>query len=197
MAKTSNARAPRATVPTYIIYNAKTGAILQRHRSFCAQTDAYIECDEKALLKQFRDDDDLLDLVGSKDDIAILRADLPETLRSTRGFRVDPRKRALIARDRIVLTPERTEIEGDGSDNIRIVLHIENPKGDQSTSFNGQVKISVSRGKISARKGIVDVSKGRAEFTLTSVAETADRVSLRATAVDGSLSPAIITVAFV
>jgi hypothetical protein len=197
MAKKSSTEGADEAVPTYLIYDARTGAILQRHRSSSAETEAYKECDEKALLKEVQDDEDLLDLVESKKDIAVIRADMPERPGAARGFRVDPKKRTLVARERIVLTPDKTEIEGDGSDRVQIALHIEDSDGNRTTTFNGDIKVTTTRGKLSARKGIVEVGKGRAEFTLTSVAETADDVTVRAASMDGTLSPAEIRVSFV
>lgn len=197
MAKTASAAPEPTTVPTYIVYDKNTGRILQRHRASSAERDEYLACDEKALLKQVRDDDELVELVKSKGDIAVVRADMPEVGRFATGHIVDPRKKTLVARARIVLTADKREIEGDGSDATRISLHIEDAGGDKDTRFNGAVKIRTTRGKLSARKGIVEVEKGRAEFTLTSVAETADNVSVRAESPDGTLSPADITVAFV
>jgi hypothetical protein len=83
------------------------------------------------------------------------------------------------------LTAEKTRLEGDGSDSTTIQIAVVDTNGRPVARYSGSVKVATTRGKLSARGGIVELRRGRGEITLTSVAETVDKVTVTATATDG------------
>lgn len=101
------------------------------------------------------------------------------------GFQVDVKSKKLVERPRIQLSSEKTELEGDGKDSMQIKIEIIDGKGKKVADFNGTIKISTNRGKLSERGGIVKMNNGVGKIYLTASNETFDRVNVMAESLDG------------
>ena len=74
---------------------------------------------------------------------------------------------------------------GDVNYNTTIEIKVVNNKGKVDDSYEGRIKISTNRGKLSARGGVVKLKKGVGQITLISANETVDRVSIMAQCLEG------------
>lgn len=188
-------------VITYVVFDKKTGRIVHTHRRFNVEKEAYCECNPKDVMGLIGLDDFILGQVTKNDpknlDI-IMTTEITEN-GSTRdsGFMVDTKSRKVIEMLRIRLSSEKDELEGDGKDKTIIEIKVVNFEGKIVDSYNGMVKITTNRGKLSARGGLVKLKKGRGEITLISANETVDRVSVMAQCLDGTCVMAHLALEFV
>jgi hypothetical protein len=188
-----------ATELLYVVYDAQTGRVVHTHSRFSVESDRDIEVDEAEVLAITREDDLALEKTTDRDtkNLAVLTVREPAATAVLRaGALVDVAQKRLVAKPSLQLTAEKTRLEGNGSDSTSIQIAVVDPNGRPVARYAGSVKVATSRGKLSARGGIVDVRRGRGEITLTSVAETVDKVTVTATATDGRAQRADLDLEF-
>lgn len=176
-------------VITYVVYDKKTGRIVHTHRSFDVEREVYCECDPQEVKNLTSADNFAMSKVTDNDPNNldfIMTTELPESYSpGISGFIVDIKSKIVIEKPKIQLSPEKTELAGDGKDNAVIEIKVVNNVGEVVESYNGTVKVSTSRGKLSTKGGLVEMKKGVGKITLTSVNETVDRVKLTAQCLEG------------
>jgi hypothetical protein len=172
----------------YVVYDAQTGRIIHTHSRFSVESESDVEVDEAEVLAIAREDDLTLEKTTGRDtkNLAVLTVREPAATAALRfGALVDVEQKRLVAKPSLQLTAEKTRLEGNGSDATTIQIAVVDTNGRPVARYTGPVKVATSRGKLSARGGIVQLTRGRGEITLTSVAETVDKVTVTATATDG------------
>lgn len=176
---------------SYVIFDSTTGRILGTHSRVDGDTG------ERPPLS----DEEVLAGCGvplgdkARSRVKVLAVDAT-ALRSRASLRVHPKRQELVARDRLELKLSRSEIRGDGEESVDIEIQVAQPSGKLDDSFNGRIKVSTQRGRLSEPGGIVQAKAGVARISLRSVPETIDRVRISAIDVDGELEAGRATVAF-
>lgn len=184
----------------YIAYDKKTGVILHTHQGFHAETKKAMRCnlDEikalaisdprlvKRLSKQTAEDLDVLELLSVPAD----------QLPLSRYFLVDPVSKSLKRKPRLRLIPEKTKLQGNGTDSLRIQINVISEK-DKPIKYEGKVKVKTNRGKLSHEAGIVEIVGGKGTISLTSVNETIAQVNVSVAALDGSCTTDAVDLEFV
>jgi len=177
-----------SSIITYVVFDTKTGKIVHKHSCFDLEKEAYSECDPDEVMKLTAADPFTLSKVTDSDpdnlDILMTR-ELPEGFSRGIGYLVDIDSRKIIIKPKIKLSAEKKVLSGDGKDETVIEISIVNQDGRVVGSFNGTIKVSTTRGKLSAKGGLVEVRKGKGNITLTSVNETVDRVKVSAQSLEG------------
>jgi hypothetical protein len=192
MADTTRAEAQDLS---YVVYDKVTGKPIARHRRFDMATNKLIEADEAEILSLYANDAGAMQRVteGDAANLSILRASVPNTqvishMRVTKNKLVEP--------SRLVMISDKDELEGDGKDQATLTIMLQNDKGKVTAKADNIVLVTTTRGKLSARGGLVALEKGRITLTLTSVPETVQVVKVRAELQDGGAEPAEIHLAF-
>jgi hypothetical protein len=176
---------------SYVVYDNTTGRILGTHSRIDGTTGESIPMS----------DEEVLAVAGAAlDENARSRARVlavdENQLTAPTGLRVNPKRRELVARGRVELKPSRPEVRGDGEDSVDIAIEVLDPSGKLDAGFDGPIKVSTQRGRLSQPGGIVQAKGGKASISLRSVAETIDRVRLVAQDVEGLLVAGRAVVAF-
>jgi len=83
------------------------------------------------------------------------------------------------------------EIKGDGKSHCVLTATVQKPDGSIDKKFTKPIKFNTSRGKLSARNGIVKAKEGVARIILTSVPETVPPFKICANA-DGCIQGTIM-----
>lgn len=182
---------------SYVVYDKETGRAVGRYRRYDMASDTFSECDAGEVLGFFAESDSVLGAVtdGAPDNLDVLETNQP--IASLRSLRVETQAKRLVEQSRLHLAADRDELEGDGADTAQLSLTVYDRHGQVDSSREGRVRVTTTRGKLSARGGVVDLKEGRASLTLTSVPETVQRVIVRAAMMDGSAQKAEIALAFV
>jgi hypothetical protein len=178
-----------------VIFDKKTGRILQTHGRYDVEKRKQAEIPEDELRKRIVKDRYLLDRVTDHDadNIGVLTAEIDPLMRAV----VDVRHQKIVPKPALRLQTDKRELAGDGKDNAEISISIVGPDGKVVADNKAKVKVTTTRGKLSERGGIVELKKGRGAITLTSVDETVASVVVRAAATDGSAASAQLVVEFV
>jgi hypothetical protein len=143
-------------------------------------------------------EDEVLGLVGGDADSAKLGVVTVEAdSAASAPVRVEPERGEVVVPPRLRLEVDRDELEGNGEDTAEISVDVVDEGGTRVTGQGGAVHVSTTRGRLSARGGDIGLENGRGSLTLTSVRETVDAVTVRATATDGSLLPGEVVLRFV
>lgn len=197
MDSNSNQRAD-ARIPHYVLYDKVTGTAIGRHRYFDLPANQYVEveAEDDNTVALFADDKSTLDRVSenSAANLAVLKTEL--TLgASLRNLRVT--KNRLVEQPRLVMYSDKDELEGNGEDSATLTIMLENDKGKAIAKAKDEVLVTTTRGKLSARGGLLKLENGRATLTLRSVPETVQVVTVRCELVDGGAEPAEVRLAFV
>ena len=190
--------APTADVIHYV-YDKVSGRVLHRHAAYNAEAGQYEEVPaEEVRALALEGGEALLNRVTDRNpenlDVLTVR-DAPLT--RTGRLLVDLREKKLVAASIIVLTPDRYEVAGDGKDTVKIGIEVVDEAGQRVKDFDGPVKVTTFRGKLSTRGGVVDLKKGVGAIELTSVAETVSRVKISAVCLRGTCEPGQADVEFV
>ena len=180
---------------TYIVYDKVTGIPVGRHRQFDLVENRMVEADEADILALYGADESALRRVTDADaaNLAVLKTSLPDTQTNLK-MRVS--KNRLVEQPKLILYSDRDELEGDGEDSATLTIMLQNDKGKVVSKASNDVLVTTTRGKLSARGGLVTLKNGRATLTLKSVPETVQAVTVRCELVDGGAEPAEIRLAF-
>jgi hypothetical protein len=187
----------RGTPRTRLVYDRTTGRILARYRCLDATTNQYRDVDPAAVLDAFRGDETLVSRVADRDpaNLATTSASAADNA-GVHLLRVEPRSGRVRAQPKLRLRSNRDAIDGDGVDSLTIDIDVVGDRGTVLGSYEGDVKVTTTHGKLSVRAGLVHLERGRAAITLTSTCETIDAVYLQVQAAEGSLAPARLTLRF-
>jgi len=191
----------RSPVITYAVYDKKTGNIVHMHNSYDAEQDAYSECDPEEVKQLVTEDDFVMLNVTDSDPNnleVIATNDIPEVLplRDV-GYNVDLKSKKVVEKPKLQLSTKKTQLEGDGKDQSKIDINVMDKRGKVFQGYNGEVKVTTSRGKLSARGGQVQIKKGVGQVGLTSVNETVNRVTVAARCLEGKCISAKLEFEFV
>lgn len=175
-----------ALAPTlrYVGYDTKTGKIVQTHSRFSVAENRYVEIPANELKSRFSQDPLIVAQLTGQDPKNLDFIPVESSSAHAGPMMVDPAQRKLIARPVLRLMAKKSQLTGDGTDSTEIEIATVDAHGKPHSHGSGKVKVSTSRGKLSARGGIVELDKGHAKLTLTSVPETVERVQLVVTALD-------------
>lgn len=172
---------------THIVYDKTTGRILATHRSYDLREEQFRESDRNDVLSMFKRDPAILSRATDEDagQLSVLTTKIPHAT-ALREMRVSPKHETLVSRPRLRLRSDREALEGNGEDSVSIFIDVVNNQGEILRDYQGEVHVTTSRGKLSARGGRVNVERGQGKFTLTSGRETVDKVDVHAATTDGS-----------
>jgi len=190
------------TVITYVVYDKNTGRIVHTHRRFDVEKGIYSKCDPQTV-KSLTVEDDFAAMSKVTDNQAenldvIMTTDLPENFSpGISGLLVDLDSKAIVKKPKLTLKAEKMELDGDGEDSTPIEIKVLDDGGAIVENYNGAIKISTSRGKLSTKGGLVEMKNGVGRITLTSVNETVDRVQVTAQCLEDKCSKAGLNLAFV
>lgn len=170
----------------YIGFDKQTGRILVMHSrtSIEGKTSQRMNHDELSSL--FRDDASILPKLSGNDWDNLDVLELTEHAAKERGapMMVDVAKRKLVPQPTLALIADRTELTGDGVDSLDIRIEVRAANNHVVRKFDGAVKVSTTRGRLSTPGGVVQLKDGVGSITLTSAAETVSSLLVQARAVD-------------
>ena len=179
----------------HVVFDRKTGRVLHRHMRFDVPNDEYVGVPADEIVKLLSHDAAIIEALTDHD---IANLDVIQVPADADGdIRVDPRKRTVEPMPRLVLLAEKTEIEGDGKDSTRIDIEVRDAKGKRIRGVGGALKVTTTRGRLSARAGLLDLVDGKATITLTSIPETVNLVQVSAISPDGAYVAGDVAVEFV
>jgi hypothetical protein len=92
------------------------------------------------------------------------------------GYYIDVKGKKLLPKPRLELKAERPQLQGDGKDSVQIQITVQDASGNAMDHFNGELRVTTTRGRLSAPGGRVKAERGRASIKLASAAETVDKV---------------------
>jgi hypothetical protein len=191
------------TLPTpilrYVGFDTKTGQIIHTHTRFSVPENRYVEVPVEELKTRFAHEPFVLSKLSDQDpkNLDFIAVETSDADLDRAPLMVDPTKRKLVPRPSLRLTAKKSQLTGDGQDSTEIEVSALDGHGKHQSSAKGKIKVSTTRGKLSARGGIVDLKGGRATITLTSVGETVNNVRLVATALDHPYTSGQLDVEFV
>jgi len=158
---------------TYVLFDRSTGAIIGTYVVYDAGTSSYRTPTHEEAWVAFHG---LLE-GRTADQIDMMTADLP--MGSLWGaYYVDVGHLQLVPQSQLRVQAERVQILGDGKDAVEITISAVNEAGNIVESFDGDLRVRTTRGRLSVLGGRTKANHGQAQITLTSVAETIDRVSI-------------------
>lgn len=171
----------RESIQTHIVYDRISGRVFGRFRRYDVTQDEYCQCDPEEVLDLFRSDDKVLERVTDGDihNLAVLTTALPSTV-DLSNMQFSSTRQALVSKPRLQLRTDRDVLEGDGEDSITISIDVVDEQNCPQRDYQGEIQVTTTRGKLSARGGRVSIEQGHGSVTLTSVKETVDRVWVRA-----------------
>ena len=184
----------------YVVFDKKTGRILQTQSRFSVEQNQDVEIPMEELKATLAKDPYVLQRLTDHDagNLDILKSETKETGRGLHSpTMVDVKHMKIVAKPKLVLSAGKKEIVGDGQDSTEIEIKVVGATGRAVHTVDDQIKITTTRGRLSARAGIVDLVQGRATITLTSVNETVSEVRVRALSVSGACASGALTLEFV
>jgi len=180
------------TVKTYLLFERSSGRIIGTHSMYDAGTRSYRARPVEEVRRVFGDF-----LRGkSAEQYDILEADLPPGQKHA-GSSVDVKGGKLVAKPRLQVQAERAQLQGDGKDSVQIDIVVLGEGGKVVKDFTGELRVTTTRGRLSAPGGRIKGAHGRASITLTSVAETVDRVWVAVSESSGRCIPGGVSFEFV
>ena len=182
---------------THVVYDKTTGRILGTLRHYDMTSGEYGHYDPDKVLELFASDKAVLSKLtdGDVSNLAMTATELP-TNTKTSALRFSEKRQALVARDRLRLRADREVIEGDGKDSVTILIDVVDEAGRIQRDYQGEVHVTTTRGKLSAKGGRVSIEAGQGSVVLTSVRETVNRVEVQAKTLDGSAVSDAMTLSF-
>ncbi len=176
---------------SYVVFDSASGRILGTHTRISGETGESLPMSDAEVISSCGV------TLNDKDNkrVKVLAVD-SAALGSRDGLRVHTKRQELVPRSHLEIKLSRTEIRGDGEDSVDIVIRVIQPNGKPDESFNGRIKVSTQRGRLSELGGIVEARGGVAKISLKSVPETIDQVRMIARDFAGELDPGMAKVAF-
>jgi len=165
---------------SYVIFDRETGRILGSHQALDPDGN-WMPLSDQDVLTSFGLPDD----PQTRRKVDVVRVDRYGSSRSHQGYRVDVGRRELAARKRLEVVPATAQLKGDGKSSVELKIQVFDANGKLDEHFSGKVKVTTDRGRLSTEAGVVDVRKGSATISLTSVPETIERVRIRARDIAG------------
>lgn len=195
--KPSQPSASSESMPMHIVYDKTNGRIIGRYRRYDLSEEGYTHADPEEVLGLFRNDEKVLANVkeGEAANLGVLTTGMPAHTKLS-NLRVSEKRGLLVDRPRLRMRADRDAIEGDGQDSLTISIDVVDSRDTILRDYDGEIHVTTSRGKLSARGGRVTLERGQASVTLTSVRETVDEVIVQARSLDRSLSFAQLIVRF-
>ncbi len=183
----------------YVGYDKTTGLIVHTHAKYSAEAKSYVEIPIEEIKARFSSEATIVGQLSGQDSRNLDYIKLsPTELRNIDGpMMVDPAKKILVSRPKLTVSVSKTEILGDGRDHAELAISVVDARGKVLTSASGKIKVTTTRGQLSERAGVVNLVKGRAAITLTSVNETVHRVRVSAAPIDNPFVPGHLDVEFV
>lgn len=172
---------PQMQSRRYVVYDPGTGAIVTSH-------DVLVPADEAAPSHAAVRDQ----LRGLLDDDVLEQAELLETDDVSPGVEhfVDRARRELRPLRRIEVRTDKPELDADGEDSAELQITIIDPEsGDVDESFSESLRVTTSRGRLTARGGRVEAREGRATIRLVAAPETVRTVQVLVEAERGTATP--------
>ncbi|MEA2574699.1 MAG: hypothetical protein QOH93_1997 [Chloroflexia bacterium] len=181
----------------HVVYDNSTGRILGTYRHYNLDENRYEEHDTEEVLALFRGDERVLRQVtdNEAENLALLSSKLPKNA-VLHNMQVSAKRQHLVSRPQLRLRADRDSLEGDGQDSLTIQIDVLDGKGKVMGDYKGEVHISTSRGKLSARRGQVALEGGRGSTNLVSVRETVDKVYVKVEDPTGMAQSDILVLAF-
>jgi hypothetical protein len=185
--------------PLYIVFDRSSGEIIHIHSRFSAPENKYVEIPIDELKGTLAKNESIVKRLNGEDpaNLDILYDPGAQGLEKARGLKVDVRERKVVSKPSLSLKAEKHELVGDGQDNTSVEIRAVGEDGKTDLGFDDTLKVSTTRGKLSARGGVVEMRQGKAEITLTSVDETVNQVQIVATSVKGAAVRGTTKVEFV
>jgi len=178
----------------YVVFDKTTGQIVRTHSHFSVEKNAYVEVPPAELKKALALDSS----VGDPANLDIIKIEGKDPLAVRLGVaKVDLKTRVLVEKPSLSVTADKTEIAGDGKESATITIQAVGADGKPVRSLDDKLKVLTTRGKLSARGGLVDLVQGKATVTLTSANETVSRVVVRASSIAGASSAGEVRLEFV
>ncbi len=158
---------------TYLVFDRTTGATIGTYSAYDAQTRSYVEQSPEKTLEAFQGQ-----LQGrTRDQVGIAEIALPQG-QDVGGYYFDAKTGKAIPRLQMDVKPERTQLQGDGKDSVEIHITVLGDGGTAAHDFNADLRVTTSRGRLSAPGGRIKAVHGSASIKLTSVPETVGKVSI-------------------
>lgn len=169
---------------TVIVYDKLTGRILETHR-YSGLAGSTPNVDEDVVLANAIENAMSVERASDQDpkNLKVMLVDNDELPLAGRKM-IDVGSNKLTELPELKVQIDKKELDGDGKDETEIQVHAVDKSGATIHGFNGTVKVSTSRGKLSNRGGLVKLTGGRGSITLRSVNETVNRVRVEATSID-------------
>lgn len=172
-------------VVRYVGYDTTTGRIVHTHSEFSVAENKYVTIPLEDLKAQFSADPTVVSRVrdGNPDHLDFIKVESHQAAEPIGRLCVDPEHRTLVLRPHLALSSTSSELVGDGDDQAEIVIVLTRGHG-RVHGATGDVRVTTTRGRLSARGGVVSLVDGRATIGLTAANETVRRVRVTAAAVD-------------
>ena len=182
----------------YIAFDKRTGRILGKHSRFSVLTNGHVQVPIDDLRKMWSKDTSLLNDLTDHDfaNLEILEVGPNSSPAPGGPAMIDVARKILVAQPKLSLTADKREIEGNGEDSATITITVSGADGAPIRDFKDKIKVTTTRGKLSARRGIVDLVDGSATVLLTSATETVSTVRVQATAVTAVCAGAYVDLEF-
>ena len=181
----------------YAGYDAKTGEIVHTHSRFNVAENRNVEIPLEELRSRFSLDPVIVERLTDRDpnNLDYIPVEASE-IQLGRLMVVDSATRKLVPKPKLHLKATKPVIAGDGEDSTTLEISTVDASGRHLGELSGKVKVATTRGKLSARGGIVELNRGRASLTLTSANETVGVVHVSATAIDRAYAAARLELEF-
>lgn len=183
----------------YVGFDKKTGRILAMHSRTSVDGKGHVRMTHDELTRLFASDESMLaDLTDRHwDNFDILELSDHTPGGASAPMMVDLTHRKLVAQPALALIADKKQLVGDGSDKLPIRIEVRSGNNHVLHQYNGQVKVSTTRGRLSERGGLVQLKDGVGSITLTSTAETVSQVRVQARAVDDLIATGSLLLEFV
>src|SRR5262249_38255572 len=169
----------------YLVYNQRTGRIVSTYGHYDVASGAYQQAEPGEVL-------DLTSGAVAQDDrddgLGVLAVeDAPLNVAAT--HLVDVEAQRLVPQYQLLVTADRTELNGDGADTAELSVSVTDETGAAVNDFDGDLRVVTSRGKLSPPGGRITMAGGTASFQLTAAAETVARVRVTVSDPSGRCTP--------
>lgn len=183
----------------YVVFDPRTGRIVSTHSRFSVEENRDVEIPIEELKRTLQDASARRDVTSHDTaNLDILKVESPQGVPiNSATDMVDVTDRRIVQRPLLVLTAGKQQIVGDGRDSVTIEIKVVDADGNDVYNINDTIKVMTTRGRLSARGGIVTLAEGRATIVLTSAAETVSHVRVRAFSPDGACGGGNLRLEFV